>query len=139
MSKICLSLDRGVFQNNTLDGPAADQDKIREELHNEYEEKKICHIYNKERHCHCGEKCVVWDWGTDIVKQIVAAVKREMKEMKEREATVGGEEVVKDGFIYELLRETQVGGELLKNIEDGKTFEELLMLGIGAPMLLSRL
>lgn len=129
MSRICLNLDRGVFQNDTLDGPAldkdgslADQDKIREELHEKHEEKGVCHIFKGEKYCHC-ETGNCKDWGEVVAEQILAAPKREIE--RSEEARKEGLVIPRYGFACELLQGTQAGRELLKNIEDGKTFEEL--------------
>lgn len=116
--RICEDLDKGTFLNGTLDGPLPNQDEAREELHNEYEEKRVCHIYKGEKHCHCGpgEKCVVWDWGKDVAEQILAAPKREIE--RSEEAGKEGIVIPRYGFACELLQKTQAGTELLKNIEE---------------------
>lgn len=95
--RICYDLDRGVFQNDTLDGPAlngdgclADQDKIREELHEEYEEAGLCHIYKGKKYCYCGGKCV--DWATLVIRDL------------------------NEAYAYEFIRQIH---------EDGEAFEEL--------------
>ena len=106
--RICENLDKGTFLNRNLDGALPNQDEVREELHKEYERKGTCHIYKGEKHCYCddkkGEKCVVWDWGKDVVEQIAVAAKRE----KDRGY----------GFTFDLLQGTEAGREWLENIEE---------------------
>jgi len=81
--RICDNLDeKGVYQNDTLDGPAvnkdgslADQDKIRLEVHEGMvERKKQCHIYKGEKYCYCEENGIKKDscvpWAEAVLKQI---------------------------------------------------------------------